>query len=160
MKYQVYVSGAAKSRAEAERTEPEAGRRGYARDGGDGHTHEGAQSNSGGDGAAFAGHSGRPIVRRFPPVIQFLTDVDPYVQQQLQTLCMRAHRQGKNIQAVCEELYVYARSIGYVLSLGVQEVFSSQMPSFPGQTVQSALLLADVKRLSSPNGYHEGRVAV
>ena len=140
MKYQVFVSGAPKSRAETEFSD--------------------ANNHPGGDGAAYANHGGAPVLRRFPPVIQFLTDVDPLVQHQLQTLCVRAHRQGRNLQDVCQELYVYARSIGYMLTLGVQEVFSNQMPSFPQQTVHSALLMVDVKRIAAPEGYHGGRVAV
>ncbi len=141
-------------------------RSGIENGGGAANSHQGGRADEnhgmhyGGDGAAFAGHGGTPVLRRFPPVVQFLTDVDPYVQNELQSLCVKAHRQGKNVQDVCQELYIYARSIGYILTLGVQEVFSSQMPSFPHQTVQSALIMVDVKRITSPNGYHEGRVAV
>lgn len=149
MKYHVFVSGAPKSRSRDESANVQ-----------DPHSAREERESGGGDGATFAGHGGTPVLRRFPPVIQFLTDVDPYVQQQLQSLCIKSHRQGKNLQELCEELYVYARSIGYVLTLGVQEVFSSQMPSFPRQTVQSALLMADLSRITSPNGYHQGRVAV
>jgi hypothetical protein len=179
MKYQLFVSGSATSRSRCERDVggdiPPAERRntGDSRESAD----DGMRASVGGDGAAYSSdgrmpslgissHSpepdraGTPGIRCFPPVIQFLTDVDPDVQRRLQAICTDMQFYEKGLQNVCRELYLCARSEGYELSLAVQQVFSTQMPSFPNQTVQTALLLADAKPIASPKTYRYSRVAV
>lgn len=96
----------------------------------------------------------RPVVRRFAPVLQFLTSSDPLVEQQLQSLVTQAHRKSLTLQQICEEVYHYTRTLGYEVALGVQEVYSTGMPSFPDQTVKSALILVDLWRIQAPDGYH------
>ena len=145
MKYQVFVSGAPRSQTGSEMPRGEATRDGY--------------RESGGDGSPRDRHRGVPAIRRFPPVLQFLTEVDPLVAHQLESRSLRLHRQGRQLQEICDDLYLFARSIGYDLVLGVQEVLGPQMPSFPGQTVHSALLMADLRRIAAPGGYHQGRMA-
>lgn len=149
-KYQVYVSGTPRpSRARTVTDEEEACIQG--------------------DGAGYGpepeipratvGASPRPLVRRFPPVLQFLTQVDPLVEQQMHTIVVQAHRKGMTLNQICEEVYYHARSLGYEATLGIQEVYSAGMPSFPNQTVMSALLLVDLQRIQAPEGYHQGRRA-
>lgn len=126
---------------------------GHAHDsaGGDGALYAGSPGGAaGGDGVPYKPREGRAasVPRRFPPVIQFLTDVDPRLRQQLKALCAKSHRQGRDLQDVCRDLYLHAQSEGYDLTLGVQQVFSTKMPSFQSETVESALLLADVRPLS------------
>jgi hypothetical protein len=179
MKYQLFVSGAATSRSKCARDVggdiPPAERR----------TTSGSRKSAddpipasvGGDGAAYSpdgrtpslgisSHSpepdriGTPGIRCFPPVIQFLTDLDPDVRRRLQTICTEMQFHEKGLQDVCRELYLCARTEGYELSLAVQQVFSTQMPSFPNQTVQTALLLADATPIASAKTYRYSRVAV
>lgn len=179
MKYQLFVSGAATSRSRCEHHV-----------GGDnfsaqrhttGGSHESAGDPTpaavGGDGAAYSpdgrtpslgirshspesGRVGTPGIRCFPPVIQFLTDLEPDLQRRLQAICTDMQFHEKGLQDVCRELYLCARTEGYELSLAVQQVFSTQMPSFPNQTVQTALLLADATPIASAKTYRYSRVAV
>ena len=88
-----------------------------------------------------------PVARRYPPVIQVLTAMDPAVEQQLSALAKQSYKQGKALKEICRDLYHFAHSLGYEATIGVQEVYSASMPSFPGQTVISALLMVDVRPL-------------
>lgn len=182
MKYQVYVSGEPK--AVRERVTGEA-REAYVPPPNDPmfsggtnygrtrrpappHTAPAGAPHPGGDGATRppggpqAGipidETPRQLLRRFPPVLQFLTRPDALVEQQMETIALQAHRKGMSLKQICQEVYYYARSVGYEATLGVQEVYSGEMPSFPGQTVMSALLLVDLKRILPQEGYHQGRV--
>ena len=85
-----------------------------------------------------------PVLRRFPPVLQFLTTHSPDVEAQLRAISLEAYRRGKTLEDICSEIYNQAFALGYEATIGVQEVYSSSMPSFPGQTVMSALLLIDL----------------
>ncbi len=106
----------------------------------------------GGDGAV----SGRirhshpvPVARRFPPVIQVLTVDDPSAERQLSECANESYRTGKALRDICTDVHRLARSLGYDATIGVQEVYSTSMPSFPGQTVISALLMLDLRPLWS-----------
>jgi hypothetical protein len=88
-----------------------------------------------------------PVVRRFPPALQFLTRAEPFVEAQLQTAAAHAFKQGRRTDQVCGVLYHTARELGYHVTIGVQEVYSSNMPSFPGETIMTALLLIDATEL-------------
>lgn len=48
---------------------------------------------------------------------------------------------------ICADLYGFARTSGFDATIGVQEVYSTSMPSFAGQTVISALLMVDLRPL-------------
>lgn len=106
----------------------------------------------GGDGAASGTvrHSHPvPVARRFSPVIQVLTVDDPSAENQLAARANESYREGKVLQDICNDVHKLARSLGYDATIGVQEVYSTSMPSFPGQTVISALLMLDLRPLWS-----------
>ena len=84
-----------------------------------------------------------PVIRRFPPAIQFLSRCEQFIESQIQTVAMQVFKQGKNVDQVCAEMYNTALSLGYIITIGVQEVYSSNMPSFPGETVMSCLIMVD-----------------
>lgn len=90
-----------------------------------------------------------PKLRRFPPVLQVITQIPPYVEQQLSAIALQAHRQGKDLSEVCRDIHYYAQSLGFTATIGMREVYSADMPSFPGQTVVSALLMVDLKPLAA-----------
>jgi hypothetical protein len=83
--------------------------------------------------------------RRFPPVVQVLTLTAPHIQQRLQDLAMIGFRNGDGTEAICNEVHAYARTLGYDVTIGVQEVRSDEMPSFDGSTVCSTLMLIDLR---------------
>lgn len=68
----------------------------------------------------------------------------PHLQQRLQDIAMVGYREGEDTEAICDELHGYANSLGYDVTIGIQEVTTSEMPSFPGITVKSTLLLVDL----------------
>jgi hypothetical protein len=88
-----------------------------------------------------------PVARRYPPVVQLLTQADPSVEQQLSAFAKQSYKQGKTLKEICKDLYHFAHSLGFEATIGVQEVYSASMPSFPGQTVISALLMVDIRPL-------------
>ncbi len=97
----------------------------------------------------------RAATRRFPPVIQVVTQTAPYVEQQLSANAIEAFHRGLTVQQICAELKVLARSLGYEATIGVQEVYSSEMPSFPDQTIISALLIVDMRLINrGSNRFH------
>ncbi len=96
-------------------------------------------------------------LHRFPPIIQVLTQVSPQIQQRLQAIGTQAFQQGKNLEQICQDIYNFVNTLGYEATLGVQEVYSASMPSFPGQTVTSALIMMDIyavdQQHASPKQY-------
>lgn len=88
-----------------------------------------------------------PVARRYPPVVQLLTQADPSVEYQLSAFAKQSYKQGKPLKDICRDLYHFAHSLGFEATIGVQEVYSASMPSFPGQTVISALLMIDIRPL-------------
>ncbi|MFT5515251.1 MAG: hypothetical protein ACI80V_001373 [Rhodothermales bacterium] len=88
-----------------------------------------------------------PVARRYPPVIQLLTAADPAVENQLAAFAKQSYKQGNTLKEICRDLYHFAHSLGFEATIGVQEVYSASMPSFPGQTVISALLMIDIRPL-------------
>jgi len=89
------------------------------------------------------------VARRFPPALQVLTRTDPSVEQQLCAISYQAYQAGLTLKQICGEIYRYAQGLGFEAVIGVQEVYSASMPSFPGQTVISALLMVDLRPLSA-----------
>ncbi len=105
---------------------------------------------SGGDGATSTSvrHATPiPVARRFAPVVQVLTPVDPGAEARLLAVARQSFAEGKALKDICTDLYRFARASGYEATIGVQEVYSTSMPSFPGQTVISALLMVDLRPL-------------
>ena len=89
------------------------------------------------------GSTSHPVVRRFPPTLQFLTRAEQSVEAQLQAVALRTFNDGKSLDQICGALYQAGLSLGYRLTIGLQEVYSSKMPSFPGQTIMSCLIMVD-----------------
>ena len=87
--------------------------------------------------------NGAPVVRRFPPAIQFLTRCEQFIEDQLQAAALRTFKAGKNVDQICAAMYKLALSLGYIITIGVQEVYSSNMPSFGSETVMSCLIMVD-----------------
>ena len=88
-----------------------------------------------------------PVVRRFPPAIQFLTRAEQAVEAQLQAIALRTFQDGKSLDQICAALYQTGISLGYTLTIGLQEVYSSKMPSFPNETVMTCLIMVDFSPL-------------
>ena len=84
-----------------------------------------------------------PVVRRFPPAIQFLTRSEQFIEEQIQAVALRTFKSGKTIDEVCAAMYQAALSLGYMITIGLQEVYSSNMPSFKDETVMSCLIMVD-----------------
>ncbi|MFK7848534.1 MAG: hypothetical protein AB8G77_24825 [Rhodothermales bacterium] len=84
-----------------------------------------------------------PLVRRFPPAVQFLSRCEQFIEDQVQAIALRTFKAGKSVDEVCAAMYKTALSLGYIITIGVQEVYSSNMPSFPKETVMSCLIMID-----------------
>lgn len=83
-------------------------------------------------------------LRRLPPVLQIASPIDPTIENKFQELSWRAHRSGQDLKVTCQALKAAATALGYRVKIGVQEVYVENMPSYPGETVMSALILMDV----------------
>lgn len=84
-------------------------------------------------------------MRRFTPVLQFLTKTNPKLEHQLNAVSDRVFNGGGTLEQVCSEVHQAAQRMGYMATIGVKEVYSSEMPSFPNETVMSALLIIDLR---------------
>ncbi|HEX7072104.1 MAG TPA: hypothetical protein VF190_14925 [Rhodothermales bacterium] len=94
----------------------------------------------------YALHSAHETpVRRFPPVLQFLTRSSPHVEREIRARTLEAFRRGKSIEQICSDIYRTALECSFYATIGVQEVSSRSMPSFPEETVVSALLMIDLR---------------
>ncbi|MEZ4702830.1 MAG: hypothetical protein R2834_21035 [Rhodothermales bacterium] len=121
-----------------------------------------ASDRSAQDSAYTQGHAAAgkvPILRRFPPALQFITRPESYIEAQLQAAATLAFKQGRRLDQICGTLYHTALGLGYHVTIGVQEVYSANMPSFPGETVMTALLIIDAVELrpgieAPPPGYN------
>ena len=90
-----------------------------------------------------------PVLRRFPPMLQFLTINQAAVEKQLESVAVQAFRNGSDLDDICSEIYNFAMSLGFKATIGMQEVYCSEMPSFPNQTLMTALLMIDLQPLQS-----------
>ena len=54
----------------------------------------------------------------------------------------------------CEELFHYARSLGYHALISAHEVQSSDVPFHSAETVKSGLILVELERIQPRNGFH------
>ena len=84
-----------------------------------------------------------PVIRRFPPAIQFLSRCEQFIEDQLQAIALRTFKTGKSVDEICAAMYRTALSLGYIITIGVQEVYSASMPSFPKETIMSCLIMID-----------------
>jgi hypothetical protein len=88
-----------------------------------------------------------PVLRRFPPMLQFLTINSAAVDKQLEGIAVQAFRNGCDLEEICSEIYNFSMSLGFKATIGMQEVYCSDMPSFPNQTLMTALLMIDLQPL-------------
>ncbi len=95
-----------------------------------------------------------PVLRRFPPMLQFLTANPPSTDGQLETIALQAFRDGSDLEDICTAIYNFAMTLGFRATIGMQEVYCSEMPSFPNQTLMTALLMIDLQPLSESNSYY------
>jgi hypothetical protein len=81
-----------------------------------------APGRSQGDGVPLARPAAAPtpVIRRFPPALQFLTRSDPHVEQQLHTVGVQSFHAGRTLEQVCSDIYYQALSMGYAATIGVQ----------------------------------------
>ena len=77
--------------------------------------------------------------------MQFLTNVDPAVQNHLTSLAWQGHRQNRGLNEICAGLSALSKAMGYEAAIGVQEVTTENMPSYPGQKVMTALIMIDIR---------------
>lgn len=84
-------------------------------------------------------------VRSFPPVVQILTPVDPAVENKVEELVWKGHRAGRDLEEICGGIQALLSRVDYNPAISVQEVYTSNMPSFKGQTISTALILIDLR---------------
>lgn len=106
--------------------------------------------------AARGGRSASLQMHRFPPVIQVLNETPLSIGSQLQAISLQAFNQGSSLSEICKEVHTYARQLGFAAVLGVQEVYSDSMPSYPEETVMSALIMVDLRPLMAKQGTGQG----
>lgn len=85
------------------------------------------------------------VLRRFPPVLQFMTRQRPDIAAELNRLVNQGYERGLNLNEIRGELVAYAASQGYSAFIRVHEVRTEDMPSFPGQTILTGMLLVDLR---------------
>ena len=86
-------------------------------------------------------------VRSFPPVVQILTPVDPAVENKVGELVWKGHRAGRDLEEICGGIHAMLTRLEYNPAISVQEVYTSNMPSFRGETISTALILIDLRTL-------------
>ncbi len=90
-------------------------------------------------------HVSRRFIRRLPPVLQLISPIDPAVEHQLETLIRAAWRADKDVKTICHALEAVMKRLGYRVKIGMKEIHVDQVPSCPGETVASALILMDAE---------------
>ena len=90
--------------------------------------------------------------RCFAPAVQVLTAIDPAIENKINELSWRGHRAGRTLEDICAAIMAMLRKIGFNPAISVQEVYTSNMPSFEGETVMTALILIDLRTGSATSG--------
>lgn len=98
-----------------------------------------------GDRAASSLRRPDGTVRAFPPAVQILTPVDPAVENKVAELVWKAHRAGRDLEEICGGIHSLLSRLEYNPAISVQEVYTSNMPSFRGETISTALILIDLR---------------
>lgn len=100
---------------------------------------------TGTDGAASSLRRPDGTVRSFPPVVQILTPVDPALENKVEELVWKGHRSGRDLEEICGAVHTLLRRLDINPAISVQEVYTSNMPSFAGETISTALILVDLR---------------
>jgi hypothetical protein len=90
--------------------------------------------------------SPKPLLRRFPPVLQFVTKQRSDVAADLNRLATQGYDRGLSLDDIRSELIAYLSSRGFGAFIRVHEVRSEDMPSYPGQTILTGMLIVDLKQ--------------
>ena len=90
--------------------------------------------------------SPKPVLRRFPPVLQFVTKQRSDVTADLNRLVTQGYERGLSLDDIRIELIAYLSVRGFQAFIRVHEVRSEDMPSFPGQTILTGMLIVDLKQ--------------
>lgn len=77
-------------------------------------------------------------------MIQFLTRSSPHVEREIRARALECFRRGGRLEQICAEINRTALENRFHATIGLQEVTSGNMPSFPGETVLAALLIIDL----------------
>lgn len=88
----------------------------------------------------------QPLLRRFPPVLQFVTKQRSDVTADLNRLVTQGYERGLSLEDIRAELMKFLSSRGFRAFIRVHEVRSEDMPSFPGQTILTGMLIVDLKQ--------------
>jgi len=87
----------------------------------------------------------RPAVRRFPPVLQFLTFQRSDVNASLRRVSAAAFEYGMSLEEIRDELISQAFEMGYLAAVRMQEIRTEDLPSYPEQTIFTGLMLVDLQ---------------
>lgn len=87
----------------------------------------------------------KPVLRRFPPVLQFVTRQRSDLTAELERLVRQGYERGLNLNEIRGELVSYAASKGFSAFIRVHEVRTEDMPSFPEQTILTGMFLVDMR---------------
>ncbi len=74
-----------------------------------------------------------------------MTRQRPDIAAELNRLVNQGYERGLNLNEIRGELVAYAASQGYSAFIRVHEVRTEDMPSFPGQTILTGMLLIDLR---------------
>jgi len=92
----------------------------------------------------------RPAVRRFPPVLQFLTFQRSDVNASLRRVSAAAFEYGMSLEEIRDQIVTSALELGYRAAVRLQEVRTEDLPSYPEQTIYTGLMLVDLQSISIP----------
>ncbi len=92
--------------------------------------------------------SPRPAVRRFPPVLQFLTFQRSDVNATLRRVSAAAFEYGMSLEEIRDELMTSALELGYAAAVRMQEIRTEDLPSYPEQTIYTGLMLVDLQSIT------------
>ena len=91
--------------------------------------------------------SPRPAVRRFPPVLQFLTFQRTDVNSTLRRVSAAAFEYGMSLDEIRDEIVTSALELGYSAAIRMQEIRTEDLPSYPEQTIYTGLMLVDLQAI-------------
>ncbi|NNE34001.1 MAG: hypothetical protein HKN13_02120 [Rhodothermales bacterium] len=89
----------------------------------------------------------RPAVRRFPPVLQFLTFQRSDVNATLRRVSAAAFEYGMSLDEIRDEIITSALELGYRAAIRMQEIQTEDLPSYPEQTIFTGLMLVDLQAI-------------
>lgn len=92
--------------------------------------------------------SPRPALRRFPPVLQFLTTQRSDVNATLRRVSVAAFEYGMSLDDIRDEIVTCAVELGYRAAVQMQEIRTENLPSYPEETIYTGLMLVDLQPIT------------